>query len=190
MLKIGSNSPWGKIDYIDQKHPEIIQVGTPSHGGFKVYARLNKQIPESFRSENGWYEEDSAADIVFFFLGHLFCSDDLVAKAEVGLKRWYWKEYEAHFQTEVSLAESDLKAMELKKRENRTNFIVKSAFGSWHEEVPAGKVGVFAVRESDKAEGWFMVDESEYGSGSVFVIDESRHEKWDTKLNQKTKQVA
>ena len=69
------HTPWGQSDYQQEHGVGITFYGTPSHGGFKLSAKLNNQIPQYFRDATwgnlgaaGWYEEDcdAAIDIVLF----------------------------------------------------------------------------------------------------------------------------
>lgn len=56
------NSPWGAIQTMTEVAPGILQVTTPSHGGFYVTPALVAQMPEHMRetpySTGGWFEED------------------------------------------------------------------------------------------------------------------------------------
>lgn len=94
-------TPWGTADGIEEIAPGIVFYSTPSHGGYKVSADLNKRIPEIFRrsamiyAPSGWYEEDCAYAMVHAFLPEYF-SDKEVAAAWNTLKRWYPKECEMH----------------------------------------------------------------------------------------------
>ena len=68
-MNVGTESPWGTIDYCKEINGVFI-VGTPSHGGIFVPDELLSQIPAKERrfaaywshgwGEN-WFEEDCAA---------------------------------------------------------------------------------------------------------------------------------
>ena len=66
--RVSTSTPWGKADYAASYCRGITFYSTPSHGGVKVSAGLNKRIPESLRVDSGWYEEDCDWAIVIFFL--------------------------------------------------------------------------------------------------------------------------
>jgi len=57
-------SPWGKVQYCDQIAEGIVSVSTAGHGGLKLSAKRNNQIPEGARIHSGWYEEDCEWAIV------------------------------------------------------------------------------------------------------------------------------
>lgn len=64
-------TPWGKADMVTRYTLGINFYNTPGHGGFHVSKKLNKRIPEYFRTatfgqlgNRGWYEEDSDWAIV------------------------------------------------------------------------------------------------------------------------------
>lgn len=69
--------------------------------------------------------------------------------------------------------------------EHRDDFLVAAAYGSWHEGVPEGYVGVFAVRGGwrynqaiDDAESkYFLIPKDEYNARGAlpFVVDPARH---------------
>lgn len=66
-LPVGANSPWGKIQHRVEHPSGAIEIQTASHGGVKLYAKLNKQIPAELRAKDGWYEEDLEIAIPMYF---------------------------------------------------------------------------------------------------------------------------
>ena len=67
------HTPWGQSDSIDKIADGICFVTTPRHGGFKLDAAQNEQVPLAWRKASfngqglkGWYEED--CDWVFVAL--------------------------------------------------------------------------------------------------------------------------
>lgn len=73
--------------------------------------------------------------------------------------------------------------------------IVTSAFGDWHEDVPAGMVGVVAVvggrtgnTLSEDQEQYYLVPKAE-DQLRFFVVDPSNHPVWQTSMNKTTKEV-
>ena len=65
---VSTSTPWGKANFAASYCRGVTAYSTPSHGGMKVSAGLNKRIPEPLRVASGWYEEDCDAAIVVFFL--------------------------------------------------------------------------------------------------------------------------
>jgi hypothetical protein len=51
-------TPWGRAETARSQGEGVVFYATPSHGGFRLDARRNAQIPERWRNESGWYEED------------------------------------------------------------------------------------------------------------------------------------
>ena len=88
-MKVGAHSPWGTIDHSTKFDKNIFLVGTPRHGGFKVYAALNKKIPEQFRRSGGWYEEDCEANIVIHFLRKFLPERFQSLDTGTALRYWY-----------------------------------------------------------------------------------------------------
>jgi hypothetical protein len=64
---LGISTPWGMADSANRMTERITFYGTPSHGGAKVPADLQKIIPAPLRYKGGWYEEDCAIHIVEYF---------------------------------------------------------------------------------------------------------------------------
>ena len=174
-------SPWGTVQNQYSFGPGIEQISTASHGGFKLNAKMNKKIPEIFRRPNGWYEEDCECSIVIHFLPDYFPTNYKV-EAEKSLKCWFWKEYEQYFGTVVSMEESFNKKRTILEEANTHNFLVRSACGDWHDNVPKGFVGVTAKKAKTGEEAHFLVPASEYDQREglmPFVIDTTRHVRTD-----------
>ena len=126
------SSPWGTVDYQEFLTPDrkIYQVGTPSHGGIKVYSSYNKLIPEAFRNENGWYEEDCEWAIVYYFLfKELEASAETILKAEKTLKNYFWQAYESHFGVIISLEDSPKKVDDTKEELLKNEYVIVSRRG-------------------------------------------------------------
>lgn len=137
-LRVGSNTPWGKADYVDKPADGIAVVGTPSHGGVKLSAERNRGIPEELRNRDAWYEEDTESQIVGYYYPEAFPH---FVHAEGGreqarehfassLKNWYPDAYEKVTGEEVSPEESYTRREQIKKaedarfrQENKNEFI-------------------------------------------------------------------
>ena len=106
-------SPWGQVQY-QENFEGVCFVSTASHGGFKVMPSQNKLIPESFRNNDGWYEEDCEQAIVVFFLTPVLNDDkndpvkfdEAKQRARRSLQNYYWKEFEEYFAVELTPEES------------------------------------------------------------------------------------
>ena len=118
------NTPWGKSQGGSLLAPGIKLYHTAGHGGMKVFKKLNEQIPTCFRNHTGWYEEDCASVIPFYFHFDLIRShclhhgmDGWSVSAEEyfakfpkewfrqRLEHWYIAACAIHFGTEYSDAE-------------------------------------------------------------------------------------
>lgn len=196
-LRPPKHSPWGEVQRCETIAPGIHFVETAGHGGISLSAAWNREIPEPFRDKGGWYEEDCDAAIPSFFLPDHF-SEVTRERARRSLRRWHWREWEAHFGEEVPPAESPQKAKHLWLEARRGELITVSAWGDWCDTVPKGKVGVAAVvgglagepykdihstPGGDPRSSYWLVDEAEYATrhdnpaGSI-TIDPDRHQPW------------
>src|SRR5437762_1102035 len=68
LIYVGMPTPWGRADSAGIIAEGIAFVSTPSHGGIFLSAEMNEKIPEVFRRQGGWYEEDCDWAIPYFFL--------------------------------------------------------------------------------------------------------------------------
>jgi hypothetical protein len=62
------HSPWGKVQTGHEIAPGIFRVTCSNHGGLYVPPEQEERIPQPFRHPEGWYEEDEAVDIVYWFI--------------------------------------------------------------------------------------------------------------------------
>jgi hypothetical protein len=102
-----TSTPWGTAQDSEKICRGINFYSTASHGGYKISDKLNKEIPEVFRNNDGWYEEDCEWSIPRVFLseywGSLWNDNQLDEKkgkeyisAHDTLTRWYphkWQEF-------------------------------------------------------------------------------------------------
>lgn len=180
----GKQSPWGKIDICREIAPGIYRVSTPSHGGFKLDAKHNRQMPAAFRQAGGWYEEDCLWSFVPLIFPQHF--DEKTRKAaDQTAKDWYPNQYESHFKVTLHANESSTRREQIFQVVNKFNWVVVCAWGDWKEGVPKGFVGVCATQggvrsTSAKAqeERYFFVPNDEYKQRNSlgFVIDLDRHQ--------------
>lgn len=138
-----TTSPWGTVQDGVKHSDGLYSVSTASHGGTKVYAALNRRIPEAFRLAGGWYEEDVDWAIPALFLAEHF-NPEQAEDARRTLRNWRWQAWEAHFGEEIPLEESRHKAEHLFLAAHADDLLTTAAFGDWHPTVPKGMVGVVA----------------------------------------------
>ena len=115
------HTPWGMSDYHHQVSDGVDNYSTPKHGGFYVSHEKNAAIPELWRNENGWYEEDCEWAIVCYFYPEGFSLDALPQESWVGnppdiketaiasLKAWYWQQWETYHGVTLAPGESWMK---------------------------------------------------------------------------------
>ena len=171
---VTTNTPWGNADGVYKYARGINRYTTPSHGGFHVSAKLNQTIPEYMRNEDGWYEEDCEWCKVALVFKQYFDAKDVEAAIPT-LRNWFPNEYELFFNIKLQPGESMQRDEALANEKHKNDFIVVSAFGSWHEKVPKGMVGLMTARGgrgsretgysySDREIKWFLVSEEAYNN--------------------------
>lgn len=183
---VPKHSPWGKVISGKVIASGIIEVRTASHGGIRVYSRLNQTIPRSFRTQDGWYEKSVMAAVPACFLHHFFEPREVLS-ARKTLRYWKWREWENHFKEVIPLTESGQKAVELWMLSHAEDLVGIADYDDSHSTVPEGKVGVCAAKggtRDGENESYWLVDSAEYESrwnnpGGYFVIDPSSHEPWE-----------
>jgi len=66
-------TPWGESDSIEHvAGSDIVFVGTPLHGGFKLTHSTNLLVKDEWRNADGWYEEDCEWSKVVLTFPYLF----------------------------------------------------------------------------------------------------------------------
>jgi len=124
-------TPWGMSDHVVDYGNGIKFYGTPSHGGFKIPKKLNNQIPEYMRNENGWYEEDCEWSIPVVV--GIFPSENRISALDGALhtfKQYFWQEYERFVNVVIPEGESWSKDEFLFIERNKNNYVVVSAVNS------------------------------------------------------------
>lgn len=81
-------TPWGVADSETTYAPGIVFYATPSHGGFRLDAALNRVVPAQVRSETQWYEEDCEWAIVALCFPSAFTTNDQWYAAQAA-KMWF-----------------------------------------------------------------------------------------------------
>lgn len=188
-----TGTPWGPSQQSKHITRGIVEYSTASHGGIHVSKTMVEKMPEALRKgANGcirpagdaWFEEDcSWAFVALAFPEHYKEHEE---SAERTLRNWFPEAWEAYYGRPLQPGESSARDEQVFRETNRDNFIVTSAWGDWAENVPTGMVGVFARRESNGAEGCWLVPDLEYesrrhdgASRFGFVVDPKRHRRMD-----------
>lgn len=188
---VSKTSPWGKIQTSSEIADGIQSVSTASHGGFKLDRSKQAKMPKSLKLKGGWYEEDVECFRVMLAFPECFDQKD-VEMAHKTIKDYHPEDYKNWSGKEVKLEESFVLREEKFKKDNVNNYIVLSAFGSWHPKVPKGFVGVLAGKGGRLKNGmypndlkWFLIPQEEYDSKAdmFFVIDTIRHQEIESLQN-------
>ena len=92
------------------------------------------------------------------------------------LKNTYPDAYELLTGTTLVEGESHNRDQILFNQKNNENFVVCSAFGDWHKNVPEGFVGVYAKKSSTGEEKCFLVSKEEYSKRGKFGFVIGNHQ--------------
>jgi hypothetical protein len=185
------NSPWGYVDRQTIIAPGIRQVSTAGHGGILLSAERQSAMPDALRREHASYEEDCEWALIALAFPEEFKAyyatlpwyqGDIIESAKATVRDFYPEDYEAHFGVTLQPGESIRRDEATFHQAHKDDFIAVAAFGSWHERVPEGMVGVLAKKGGRMGEGaqerFYLVPKEEYEKRGrlSFVIDENRHE--------------
>jgi hypothetical protein len=157
---MGTHTPWGMSDSSTKLATGIISYSTPGHGGIHVSPTLNQQVHLAWRSESGWYEEDSEWAIVAFHFPSAFKSEHH-AMAIKTLKNWRPYDYRKVTGKKVKPSESSTLRDDIWHKKHENHWIVLSAWGDWHKNVPDGMVGV-VTRKGGFVNGHYLHPEEKY----------------------------
>ncbi len=170
-------TPWGPAQTATAYGEGVTSFDTSGHGGFKLSAKANAQVPAPLRIQGGWYEEDGEWARVAHAFPDLFTSYER-GKAARTLRNWSTDEYEAATGQTVPLEESLVKRRRAFEAEHAGSMRVVSA--TTDRENHPGMVVVTARQGGREGTGdhrRFLVPGDEYAAGeNDFVVDEVRHE--------------
>ncbi|WP_413769113.1 DUF7007 domain-containing protein [Rhodococcus pyridinivorans] len=149
--RIPTSSPWGAVQDGRVLAHGIIIVSTSGHGGVRISPARLKQMPAALRlGRRRWFEEDCEAALVgLAFADDLEFTDSRRDDLAAVVANWFPTNWEAYFGRTLEPGESYLRDKETFEAATADQFVVDSALGDWHEDVPAGLVGVTALRRSD-----------------------------------------
>lgn len=187
-VAVGSRTPWGEAQNVENIAPGIVFASTESHGGYKLTPERNKAIPAPLRSSSGWYEEDTEWRQAALFHPEAFAWGDATpesarADAEQAVKDYMPDAYEKVFGVTLNPGESVTRDRTTWAARHEHSYVTTSA--SIAESDP-NYVRVTARRSFDGEEAEYLVPRDEYrsvqenndpGRNRRFVIDEQRHPK-------------
>lgn len=190
-ITLGSPTPWGPADHVEEIAPGISSIITAGHGGYKLTAERNKMIPAPLRTRSGWYEEDCEwAAVGAIFPEELtrdrpgMTPERMLQTSEESLREWNpdgWEKWKG-----VTLRPGESRTRDAKQWEaSHADQYVDGGGGSPALTDP-DMVKVSARRASDQVDAEFLVPKEEYarrfderpgeyGHNNRFVIDPARH---------------
>lgn len=174
--KIGGRSPWGKIQHVSMIVPgKVWHVSTASHGGVKISRALQEKLPKKLRNAGGWYEEDVDWALIPVAFPDLFGAKEVDAAHKV-MRDWRPNEYRDLTGIEAGAKTSFKMQQRMLLAKHRNDWVTRSAFGSWHADVPPGMVGVIATKGGKPGpERYFLVGENRYYIGPIgYVVDPAK----------------
>ncbi|MFK4260095.1 DUF7007 domain-containing protein [Agrobacterium tumefaciens] len=174
--RIHCNTPWGPSQGATIYAEGVIAHTAAGHGGFKLSGNRNAQVHPMLRSQDGWYEEDSAWAAVAVAFPDLFTGFEQRCAART-LKDWEPDAWETISGTRLAPGESHTKDRRVFEQQHANDWIVISALRSDHH---AGMTEVIATRGGRRDHGVeerrFLVPSADYKAGCFgLVIDEARH---------------
>jgi hypothetical protein len=101
----------------------IRSVSTASHGGIKLSAERNAQMPDYMRNEDGWYEEDSEWAKVAVVFPDAFGAD--VVTAYGTLRNWEPDAYEKFTGQALKPGDSYIRDQQMFRREHANTLIAR-----------------------------------------------------------------
>ena len=181
-MTIPTSSPWGTVQYGQELADGIVTVSTAGHGGIRISDERLKQMPRALRLERKrWFEEDCEAGLVYWaFARDIGLTAEQVTMAEESVRNWYPEKWEAHTGQTLAPGQSLVRDEQVFAQQTADKFVVSSAWGDWHADVPAGYVGVLAKRRADGTERHFLVAADRYRYARTYVVDEDIDTEWRT----------
>jgi hypothetical protein len=144
-----------------------MEYSTPGHGGYRLSPSVDVLVPGPLRElgkvgrHTGWYEEDLCYAVVHFCFPALFSAEQVENARDV-LKNWYPDAYMAA--TGEWLEEKDSRV--LRERALRATlkdkYVGVTAWGDWHDKVPAGMVAVRCVKGGRDERGGFVTNDEKH----------------------------
>lgn len=177
---------WGPIQTSTTIAEGIRLIATASHGGYLISPERLAELPAAFPrgAEGGAFEEDCAWCFVALAFPQYFDQAQHDAAVET-CKDWFPEVWETWTRTTLPLTESRTKRRNAWYHDHRDEWLVITAWGDWHSEVPKGSVAVRARQGGREAnhgipDQYYLVPADEYrGARRQFVIDRTRHRRID-----------
>ncbi|WP_422390134.1 DUF7007 domain-containing protein [Arthrobacter sp. N1] len=180
----GSRTPWGPADQVEHVADGIAFVHTSSHGGVKLSAERNREIPAALRQRSGWYEEDAEQSVVgMYFPEEMRPQVSRGFGADRGVDEWrelstvsvrdnFPDAYEKATGLEVQPGESTVRDAALWRKAHEDDWVLRSAMGKGDEvEVTAHRRGETKNFMITRAEYEARLSASDKGPYGIFALD-------------------
>lgn len=174
-------TPWGRADFTEKVADGITAVSTPSHGGYRLAADRQANMPDALRVDSGssvgWYEEDCDWALVAVAFPEEFLREH-VAEARETVKQYHPDRWEAWTGEKVTAAESSIVAQREYTAAHTNDWVTVAALNQRN-----GMVGVWATLGGERRPGdrtrHFLVTHEDYDARPScllgMVIDLDRH---------------
>lgn len=129
--RIHCNTPWGPPQGTTIYAEGVVAHTTAGHGGFKLSGNRNAQVHPMLRTQDAWYEEDSAWAAVAVAFPDLFTGFEQRCAART-LKDWEPDAWETISGTRLAPGESHTKDRRAFDQQHANDWIVISALHSEH----------------------------------------------------------
>ncbi len=166
----GMKTPWGKAQDCNQLGEGIWRVHTAGHGGVKLSAKRNREMPERFRNASGWYEEDCASALVVISIGHEWdrvrdrpiFRPEQVTDAHKIARDYFPDQYEAVFHVVVRPEDSSVRRAQIARAQFKDHWIGYSAVAT-----DVGMVKVTCRQTPEGESRVYLVPVEEYRNRTV-----------------------
>jgi hypothetical protein len=174
--RIRCNTPGGPSQGATIYAEGVVSHTTAGHGGFKLSGNRNAQVHPMLRSQDGWYEEDSAWAAVAVAFPYLFTGFEQRCAGRT-LKDWEPNAWETISGSRLAPGESHTKDRRAFEHQHANDWIVISALCSDHHPGTTEVIATRGGRRDHGVEEWrFLVPSADYKAGCFgFVIDEARY---------------
>lgn len=156
-------TPWGTADFVDKIAHGIASVSTPGHGGVMV----SKGVAEKRLS-------DKARENALIYGGYYCFEEDCdwaIAARELPEVQAYFKVSDEDIQSTLHAWNPRYLGVTHEKASlNEGEAFLRSAYGTWHDKVPDGMVGV-----------WVGVKPGERDYTQAGIVPRANYENMDTR---------
>ena len=177
------STPWGQAHAVYKHRHDFNEYSTPQHAGYKLSGRSQRNVPEAFRQDSGWYSGDDAVCRAIVGNPELF-SEATVESSLNQLRSGHPDEWQEWTGEQVPASDSQVIAKREFFQAHADDWVTYSRRRgdvSWDDDVPEGKVEVCANLGKEYGGRYaedrhFLVDAERFDSqrsnaGKSYVVD-------------------